>query len=194
MLAAALALVLTAPPPLVTTEGVTLDAQGRAPGELPLLGVQVDVGLPDGIGASAIVTPGRFLRLHVGGLNNGLGSGARVGATLIAFPTWAFRPLLGIDAGYVFGGAGAWLPGLVPEGSIRTALSGVSVGFVNAQVGLELGSKNFAFTLRGGVSYVDVTMPSQSIATGVAASVTASGLTLHGFIPSARLGFIVCFG
>lgn len=195
MLNAALAaLALTAAPPLVTAEGVALDDKGNKPSSTPFLGVQVDVGAPDGIGASLVVTPWRYLRLSVGGLSNGVGAGARAGLTLVAFPNSAFRPLLGVDGGYVFGGQAAWLPGLISDANLRNVISGVSVGFGNAHVGFELGSKYVAFTLRAGLSYVDLTMGSQSLPAGDNASISANGISLKGVIPSARLGFIICFG
>ncbi len=195
MLTAAIAaLVLTAAPPLVTAEGVTLEDSGRRPASSPFLGVQVDVGAPDGIGASLVVTPHRFLRLSLGGLTNGVGAGARLGATVVAFPSSVFRPILGIDGGYVFGGQAAWLPQMIEDKTIRNAISGLTVGFANAQVGFELGSKNIAFTLRAGMSYVDIGLSSQTFQMDNGATLTARGLALRGFIPSARLGFIICFG
>lgn len=195
MLATVLALALTStPPPLVTTEGVALDESGRAPWSAPPIGVQLDVGVPDGIGASLVYTPGRYLRLSVGGLSNGVGAGVRAGAALIAFPTSIFRPLLGIDGGWTAGGQLAWLPQLLDDEATRTAISGLSIGFVNAQLGFELGSKHVAFTLRAGLSYVEARAPSQSYSSGGTSTVTVSGLGVTGFIPSARLGFIFCFG
>lgn len=195
MLPAALAaFILTAAPPLVTAEGVTLMDDGREPWSAPFIGVQLDVGVPDGIGASLVVTPGRYLRLSVGGLSNGVGAGVRLGVMLLAFPTSAFRPLLAIDGGYVFGGEGAWLPQLITDPQLRGAITGVNIGFADAQIGLELGSKNVAFTIRGGLSYVDVGLGSQTISTGGTSTVTAHGLAVRGFIPSARLGFLFCFG
>lgn len=194
LFAAVTAAVLASAPPLVTTEGVTLDEAGKAPFSAPFFGVQIDAGAPDGIGASLVLTPGRFLRVQLGGLTNGVGSGVRLGVMLMAFPSFVFRPFIGLDGGYVFGGLGQWLPQLIQDTSLRSAVTGVSVGFGNAQVGFELGSKNFALTLRAGMSYVDVGLANQSISTGGTSSVSVSGLALRGFIPSARLGFIFCFG
>lgn len=195
MLTAALAaLALTAAPPLVTAEGVALEESGRAPWSAPFLGVQLDVGAPDGLGASLVVTPGRFLRLSLGGLSNGVGAGVRLGVMLVAFPSSIFRPLLGVDGGYVFGGEAAWLPQLVQDPQLRAAITGLNVGFADAQVGFELGSKNVAFTLRAGLAYVDVGLGSQRISTGGASTVTVSGLAVRGFLPSARLGFLFSFG
>lgn len=192
--AALVSFVLLAAPPLVTAEGVALEESGRAPWTAPFIGVQLDVGAPDGIGASMVVTPGRFLRLTAGGLNNGVGTGVRLGVMLVAFPRFAFRPTLGLDAGYVFGGQGEWLPRLIQNEQLRGALTGVNVAFVNAQVGFELGSKHVAIFLRAGLSYVDLTLGAQRLDTSATSAVTVQGLTLNGFLPSARLGFIFMFG
>jgi hypothetical protein len=194
LVAAFTSLALAATPPLVTAEGIALEESGKAPWTAPFFGVQLDVGAPDGIGASLVATPGRYLRVHAGGLNNGVGSGVRLGVTLLAFPRSIFRPLLGLDAGYVFGGQAAWLPQLIEDAQVRAAISGFNVGFANAQVGFELGSKHVAFTLRAGLSYVDVSLAPQQLDTGLGSSVSLMGLGLRGFIPSARLGFLFMFG
>lgn len=195
MLVAALALALTATaPPLVTTEGVALEEDGRAPWVAPPVGVQLDVGAPDGIGVSLVYTPGRYLRLQVGGLSNGVGAGVRAGLLLVAFPTSFFRPLLGVDGGWVFGGQLAWLPALLEDEVARTAITGMSVGFANAHLGFELGSKHVALTLRAGLSWVELRAPSQRYSAGGTSTVTVDGLSVRGFIPSARLGLLFCFG
>lgn len=194
MLIAALTLLLTSAPPLVTAEGVTLEQDGRKPWTAPLVGVQLDVGVPDGAGASLVVTPARFIRISVGGLTNGVGAGVRLGVTLVAFPRALFRPLIGLDGGYVFGGQAAWLPQLIEDDEVRSMITGVNVGFASAQAGFELGSKHFAITLRAGLSYIDVGLGPQTFSTGGQSTITARGLSVKGFIPSARLGFIFSFG
>lgn len=193
MLPVVLALTLSSAPPLVTAEGVTLEPDGREPFRAPLIGLQLDAGFPDGLGASLVVTPIRFLRVHAGGLNNGAGSGVRFGAMLLAFPSWAFRPFLGADGGYVFAGVGAWLVPMLSDPTLKTALQTMNVGFVNAHVGFELGSKDVALTLRGGFSYVALDTGSQAIATGASSTVTISGAAVTGVVPSARIGFIFHF-
>jgi hypothetical protein len=102
--------------------------------------------------------------------------------------------VLGVDGGWVFGGHLAWLPSLLTDEAARTAISGMTVGFANAQVGFELGSKHVAVTLRAGLSYVELRAPSQSYSAGGASTVTVDGLSIRGFIPSARLGLLFCFG
>lgn len=160
---------------------------------LPFFGVQVDVGAPDGIGASLVATPVPFFRLHAGGLTNGIGAGVRLGLMVVPFPRSVFRPLVGVDGGYVFGGLGDWLPQLIENASLRSAVTGATVAFINGQVGFELGSEHVAFMLRVGLSYVDVSLASQTLSLGDTTTVSARGIALRGFIPSARLGFIFCF-
>lgn len=187
-------LLLAAAPPLVTAEGVTLEADGRKPWSAPLVGVQVDVGVPDGAGASLVVTPARFVRIAVGGLTNGVGAGVRLGVSLVAFPSSPFRPLLSVDGGYLFGGQAAWLPQLIADDTVRGAITGANVGFVAAQAGFELGWRNFAVTLRAGLAYLDLGLGPQTISTGFGSTVTTRGFAIKGFIPAARLGFLVSFG
>lgn len=174
---------------------VNLAADEVRPGAShPFFGVVLDVGFPDGAAAGIVVMPLSFLRLQLAGLTNGLGTGVRIGAALVAFPTWVVRPTLGVDGGYTFGGVGAWLLGYVSDETLKTALSKVSVGFVTAHAGLELGSKHFALTLQAGASWVDVNPGVLVVNLGSGASMKATGLSLHGFVPSARVGFIWCFG
>jgi hypothetical protein len=161
----------------------------------PLFGVHLEAGVPDGLAASFVVTPGGFLRLEAGALNNGIGSGARVGASLVGFPMFFLRPLIGADAGAVFGGFGEWLPPLLTSSSLRDAVRGATVKFINAQLGLELGSPYFSLTLRAGASYVDVALQDRPVSIGAeTTSVSASNFTVKAFIPSARVGLLFCFG
>jgi hypothetical protein len=201
MFAPLLALLLSAPPvgvspqpPLLTAEGSSLGTDGKARTDLPFLAVSVDVGVPDGIGASLVVMPVSFLRIHLGGLTNGVGAGVRLGATLVAFPTWPVRPLLSVDAGYVFGGHAPWVLEYVADPTLRAALSQVSAGFLNAHAGLELGGRNVALVLRGGVSWIDLDLGAQSVALGGGVTVTANSSSVRGFIPSARIGLMISFG
>ncbi|MFO0594048.1 MAG: hypothetical protein U0228_02055 [Myxococcaceae bacterium] len=193
MLHTVLALALTVAPPLVTAEGVTLTDQGTKPETFPFLGVQMDVGAPDGIGVSLMASPVRWLRVHAGGLNNGLGSGFRGGVTLIGFPSLAFRPLIGFDGGYTFAASGAWLPDAIPDPRIAKMLTNLNLGFFNLQTGFELGSKHLAVTLRVGVSYISANAAGTEFTTGANTSFSIAGISAKGFVPSARLGFLFFF-
>lgn len=178
-------------PPLLTAEGTSV---GEVKSDMPFIAVTIDAGLPDGLGASLSVMPLSFLRVSLGGLTNGVGAGVRLGVTLLAFPRWPVRPLVSVDGGYVFGGHAPWALDFITDTSLRTALSQVNVGFVNAHAGLEMGSRNIAVVLRGGVSWIDVDLGGQSLTLGGGVSVTAAATSLRGFIPSARLGLMISFG
>ncbi len=181
-------------PPLLTAEGTRWGEEQQFVRSHPLLGVELDAGFPDGAAAGILVMPVSFLRLQLAGLTNGLGTGARLGVELVAFPTWVLRPTLGVEGGYTFGGVGAWALGSISDDTLRAALSKVTVGFVTARAGLELGSKTFALTLQAGVSWIDVNLGSQAINLGSGVSLKATGSSLRGFVPSARVGLLFCFG
>jgi hypothetical protein len=53
--------------------------------QLSLLGLQLDIGIPDGGNVSAVVRPLKWVRLALGGGYNGLGPGWRGGLTLLPF-------------------------------------------------------------------------------------------------------------
>lgn len=174
--------------PLVTSEG---DVAG-APVDHPLIAVQADVGLPDGAGASLMGMPVSWVRVHVGGLATLSGSGVRAGVTLLAFPSKPVRPMLGVEAGYSFTGSANWIPFLGSLSYLTTSLEQVSYGWGSAQAGFEFGSQHFAFVVRGGLSYVDLTFAGPRLDVG-GASLTASSMSLRGVIPSARVGLMFAF-
>lgn len=158
--------------------------------EHPLLGVQLDVGFPDGVGASFMVMPADWLRLQVGGSWNGASRGVRFGLVALLFPSFfkSVRPTVSLESGYAFDTDSQWLVSMVQDDALKAALSKVSVLHGGGHLGLEFGSKYFSFFLRGGVSYVDVQLASYE-----GESATARGLALHGLFPSGKLGFVICF-
>jgi hypothetical protein len=186
----------TGAPPQVFAEGLSPEAiaAALAPARHPILGVAVDAAFPDGLGVSLLVMPLDFLRLEAGGLSNGVGLGVRGGATLVAFPRSPFRPTLGVEAGYTWGGTGMWAMEYITDATLRAALSNLTVGFVTARVGFELGSKNLALTVQLGASYLDALLGVQTLDLGNGVTLQATGSRLKGFVPSLRVGFIICFG
>lgn len=175
---------------LAATQVVAPGAEGVATRRV---GVQLDVGAPDGVGATLAFMPAAGLRLQVGGLNNGFGSGLRAGVVLLAFPRSSVRPLLGIDGGLVAGGPGAWALPLVPDPVLRELLRGADVGFVNTQVGLELGSGSVALVLRAGLSWVQLSATDKEVPMNDGTTLRLEGLSLSAYIPSARIGLLICF-
>jgi hypothetical protein len=174
--------------PMVTAGG---DVAG-APETHPVFGVQADVGLPDGAGASAMVMPVSWVRVHVGGLATLSGSGVRAGVTLLAFWKSPVRPILGVEAGYSFTGSARWLPFANAAPWLEHSLDQVSYGWGSAHAGFEVGSRHVAVVLRGGLSYIDVTFAGPRVDVG-GASLTASSMSLRGVVPSARLGLMIAF-
>ncbi len=104
------------------------------------------------------------------------------------------EPTLGVEAGYAWGGKAMWALEYISDANLRTALSDLNVGFVSARAGFELGSKNLALTVQVGASYLDASLGAQSLDLGNGVSFQATGSRLKGFVPSARVGFLICFG
>jgi hypothetical protein len=61
----------------------------------------LDVGAPDGVGASALVHPLRWLRVHLGATRNTLGFGVRGGSSFIPLELFV-SPTLDLEVGHVF--------------------------------------------------------------------------------------------
>jgi len=152
------------------------------------VGMQMDVGVPDGAALGLVLRPIPFHKydwLHVGvsGTYNVLAPGIRVGATFdpIKFPV---APTLTAEYGHAFEGK---VPGVDKS-------PGVSYDYTNLHLGLEFGNRDtFRFFLRGGVSYLNVntsgfqeTMSNKDVAIGNP-SFTAR------VAPTAKLGFSLYF-
>jgi hypothetical protein len=181
-------------PPMVTAEGFEIDRFGRLVEPHPVFGVALDVGLPDGVGASALLMPVSWLRIGLGGLENGAGAGLRGGLTLVPAPAFFkyVRPTLSADIGYFFNGNATWIPTLAQNDVTKSLFSQVSYSFVDGHVGFEVGSKNFSVVLKGGLSWVDAKLGNPSLELA-GTTVSAQGVHVRGVIPSARFGFMYCF-
>jgi len=66
---------------------------------VPLFGLQIHGGIPDGLGASLVVRPWKALRLNVGGLTNTKSAGLVGGITLAPF-FFPLAPTLTAEAGH----------------------------------------------------------------------------------------------
>ncbi|WP_426752806.1 hypothetical protein [Myxococcus sp. Y35] len=167
---------------------------------LPWLGLMLDVGVPEGAGASLAFRPLRMLRLHGGLVHNGIALGARAGVSFIPWQGFV-RPTLTAEAGRLpeqnaratverFVGA------LGPAGLL---LERVGYDFANAHLGLEVGSpRRFSFFLRGGLSYVRADVHGvQPWSEARNADVTVERITtprVSGTLPTIKLGFLLYLG
>ena len=151
-----------APPPpapataTAATEAERVRASAPADDGDPVLGVQVDGGFPDGIGASLVYRPIWFARFHGGPTYNFIGYGLRAGVTAIPFH-FIFTPTISAEYGHAFeadAGALASKFGKLSD-TEKVLLKRVGYDWVSVQAGLETGSpRRFAWFFRAGLSWV----------------------------------------
>lgn len=128
-----------------------------ASARLPLLGVMLSGGVPDGGVVSLVVRPWKWVRADGGLAYNALSLGAQGGVTLVPFH-WGIVPTLRFEGGRFFradvnGKVARWA-GDVPT-YLRPALEGFGYDYASAQVGFEVGSqRRFVFFVRGGLAWV----------------------------------------
>lgn len=118
---------------------------------LPLLGVMVDVGVPDGLMASLVARPWSWMRVSAGGGTNSISNGWRAGISLL--PSGA-GPSASLEYGrYQDGDANALAKKFVGgDFNGSPALDRVGYEFMNAHLGLDFGSRNVVFFVHGGVT------------------------------------------
>src|SRR3954471_19015778 len=101
LIAAAAALVWGLPARAQVTESLSSAAAVVTPKRLPLVGVMMDAGLPDGANAALVFRPLSWLRAHGGGGYNMISKGVRAGATLLPFGS---GPSVTLEGGHYFDG------------------------------------------------------------------------------------------
>ena len=185
----------SSPPPQVASAPPGVEAAPPpAEAPLPLLGLMLDVGLPDGIGLAGVVRPLPWLRLNGGLVTNTVGVGLRAGASFAPFRAFV-TPSLNADVGRYFKADYSKLPerfGADP-GTAEATLKDVGYTFASASLGLELGSqRGFSFFLRGGLSYWDFSPANAEPALRDAAddpTLEVAPVSLRFSSPSFKLGF-----
>lgn len=165
----------------------------------PLLGLMVDGGFPDGIGASVLVRPIWFARFHAGGTYNFLGPGLRTGVTLVPFH-FPIVPTASFEYGHAFQADAGRLASLFGRLSPteKTLLEKVGYDYLSLQVGLETGSQTgFAWFTRVGVSWVWTRARNfqQAVQPTVPAGVTVTSTDpkIRVLTPSINTGFNLYF-
>lgn len=150
------------------------------------VGMQFDVGAPDGAALGVVVRPYvNWLRLNLSGTYNGVAPGIRGGATLdpIKFPV---APTLTFEGGH------AW------EGSVpgTSNLPQFGYDYANLHLGLEFGNRDtWRFFLQGGPSWLHVqTSGFQQVVgssdPGLKIGDPTANVTV---LPTAKLGFALYF-
>ena len=166
------------------------------------LGVLLDAGVPDGVGASAVFRPWKWLHVHAGGTYNGISGGIRVGATVLPPVFFPILPTATVEYGHAFEGDANWIARAVASDPSfdNPSLKRVSYDYVNGHLGLEIGSQNrFLFYIHGGVSYVHTTIHDfqktidQNGANTSDTTITAKDPKANLLVPSGKIGFIVYF-
>jgi hypothetical protein len=169
------------------------------PKPLPILGLMVDAGLPDGANASLVVRPFSWLRAHGGGGYNMISKGVRVGATLLPFGA---GPSATLEVGHYFDGDANGLAQRLAGSSFASPLlERVGYDYANAHLGLDFGSRRATFYIHGGMSYiradvhnVDSVVASTASMNGGTGSTEISitkDPTVRAWFPSVKLGLIV---
>lgn len=171
-------------------------AEDEAPADGALWGLMVDVGAPDGIGASAVVKPFSGLRLHAGATTNTVSFGVRGGASLLPLSTFV-APSLNLDVGHYFGGDYNKLlerfGGSPDSGS--TLIRDVAYNYASATLGLNVGpAHSWTLFLNLGLSYWAFSVNDmQEFLQESDPDVTSTPLQVRFTSPSFKLGFIYYF-
>lgn len=159
------------------------------------LGVQVDVGAPDGAGLMVLFRPYWWLRLNGGFAYNYMGSGLRGGITLMPVQ-WGVTPTLNFDLGHYFSGDLTKFVTPSTEAE-RALLSDAAYDFWSAQLGLEFGSQDgFLFYLRGGITHLSASASTQNV-TGILREraspnfLARASTDFTALLPSVSLGFVI---
>ena len=168
---------------------------------LPVIGLMVDAGLPDGMNGSLIFRPTNWLRTHAGGSYNMISSGVRAGVALIPFGS---GPSLTLEAGHYFDGDANGLAKKFAGASFKDSalLERIGYDYANAHLGIEFGSQRVTFYIHGGTSFVrasvhniDAAIQDKANSNGLGGSDTTVSVkqdpVIKAWTPSAKLGLIV---
>lgn len=160
----------------------------------PQLGIQFDVGVPDGAAAMVALAPWRWLRLEVGAAHNGAVAGFRGGVTLAPFSAFV-RPTLSLHAEHFPKGDLRPLARALgaSDGITTSLLSSVQYDLVSAHAGFEIGAPNgLSVFFRAGVGRATARLAGAEDALREAfadPTLTARPMTLDLLAPSVQVGF-----
>lgn len=162
----------------------------------PRFGVSAAAGVPDGLVLSGVFRPLDFLRVSAGGSWNYFGYGLQGGVGLAPLH-WAIDPTFNLELGHYFDSDMTWVAdqsaGVPTE--LRPLLKEVGYSYVNAQVGIELGSaRHFVVFARAGLTYFWTTIRGVSEVTTSGtqpATVRIADPEFRATLPSVKVGFLL---
>lgn len=163
-------------------------ARGAAPERFRWVGLQFDVGVPDGASLGVAVRPAiTWARLEAAYTYSLIASGIRGGITLDPVDT-VVAPTITVEGGETFNGE---LPGSWVNLSNNPR---VNYQYVNVHLGLEFGRRDsWRFFLRGGATHVHAEATDLHAAND-ATTTTVDRLEANAnVIGTAKLGFVVLF-
>jgi hypothetical protein len=162
---------------------------------LPVLGLGVAGGAPEGLVVSAVVRPLDALRFFAGPAWNYFGWGVHGGVTLAPW-RFAVTPTLTGEAGRYFAADLGWLAktsaGVPAE--LEPLLHHVAYNYVAGHLGIELGDpRRFTFHVRAGLARIWLTAPGTTTTQSGGAVVQLSDPHVDATIPSVRVGMQLWF-
>jgi hypothetical protein len=162
---------------------------------LPMLGLMLGAGVPDGATGSAVFRPFSFVRGEAGLSYNMISKGVRAGVTLLPFGA---GPSATVEAGHYFNGNANGIARSIAGAGFHDSaiLQSVGYDYANAHLGLDFGTRRVVFFLHGGMSYIRATVHNvnEQLASSTSGSNTTVSFgqdpTIRVVTPSAKLGFI----
>ena len=188
-------LLLTLLAPALALAEDPVPAAAEAPA-FPRFGVSAALGVPDGAVVSGVFRPVDFLRLS-GGLSwNYFGYGVQAGAGVAPFHL-PIDPTLNVEIGHYFNSDMSWVAdrGAGVPAEVRPLMEDIGYSYVNAQLGIELGSsRRFVLFVRGGISYFWTNINGSAQSTNTSGTTTATVRVtdpeFRATMPSVKLGIL----
>jgi hypothetical protein len=183
------ALDLRAPASEVAAAGPFGEAEAPIGRRRHILGLQLDVGVPDITAASLLYRPWSYVRFSGGMLYNLAGFGVRGGVSVL--PYFPLAPSLNLEAGHYFDANFYTKINSITklDENLKPVLSKVGYNFVNASLGLEIGHPDwFVFFIRAGLSKVWLQVKDANKSVKSLTSSSNGTVLTHMDDPSVKLG------
>jgi hypothetical protein len=171
--------------------------EAAPPAPLPMLGMRLTGGLPQGGALSLVVRPTRSVRIEAGPAWNSLGWGAQLGVGYQPFQG-PLTPVLDLGYGhYAAADVSARFPNAAPE--LQPLLKNIGYDYLSGLVSLELGSpRGLSFSIGAGLAYLWTSVPAsvtvtQNAGTAQQTTVTFDHPAFRAVIPTLKVGVLTYF-